>query len=80
MRASLVARERDADRVWRSGAAVLEGKHQATAAADEIRRRVRPRVEIGAAAQRLPELSAGTLAHVVDDCDRDRVLALQLPK
>ena len=38
MSSSLVAHERDADRVGRSGAAVFEGKHQATATADEIRR------------------------------------------
>ena len=73
-----VCDEGDADWIWRRRTAMLEREHQTAAPADEIRRGVRPGMEVGAAPQGLSELSAGALTHVVDDGDRDGVLTLEL--
>lgn len=59
------------------GRAVLEGEHEAIAAADEVGIGVTPSVQIAAAAEGLTEVNADALAHVVDEHDGDAKLALE---
>lgn len=80
MSVSFIADECDADGIGRGRAAVFEGEHQAAATAHEIGRGVGPGMQVSAAAQGLSELGARAFTHVVNDCDRDGVLSLQLSK
>jgi len=67
-------------RVWGTGPAVLDGKESVIAPGGEKQGRVVPGSEVAAAAQAVAELTGGRLAHVVDEEEAERELALERPE
>ncbi len=61
------------------GGAVLDGEAQALiVAADQIAGGIDPGVEVGAAPQRLADVAAGALGHVVDEHEGEVVTAVDV--
>lgn len=76
--AVVVRDETEVDGVLGGRGAMLEGEAECVGGAREVRAMIDPRMQIGTAAERLPEMRARAFGHMVDEENGDIVRALEL--